>query len=67
MDFLKSEIASKRKLIEDDAPRPNKYMRRGDVERLRVEHEERQRAQQQPAATTSAAPIKVCYYLATLN
>ncbi|TFK28210.1 Prp18-domain-containing protein [Coprinopsis marcescibilis] len=42
MDALKAEIASKRKQIDDPvAQRPNKYMRRGDIERLKQEQEQR--------------------------
>lgn len=45
MDALKAEIATKRKAIQDDplANRPNKYMRRGDIERLREEAEHKAR------------------------
>lgn len=43
MDALKAEVAAKRKAIQDDpsvASRPTKYMRRGDIERLKQEQEE---------------------------
>jgi pre-mRNA-splicing factor 18 len=43
MDALKAEIASKRKALQEEpllAHRPTKYMRRGDVERLRQEYEQ---------------------------
>ena len=43
MDFLKAEIAAKRKVLDEDptalSGRPNKYMRRGDLERLKEEQE----------------------------
>lgn len=42
MDALKAEIALKRKAIQDDpllASRPNKYMRKGAIEKLREEQE----------------------------
>lgn len=40
MEALKAEIASKRKAIQDDPiDRPSKYMKRGDLERLREERE----------------------------
>ncbi|KAF8638708.1 hypothetical protein AX17_002003 [Amanita inopinata Kibby_2008] len=41
MDALKAEIAAKRKALQDETviPRPTKYMRRGDVDRLREEQE----------------------------
>ena len=39
MDALKAVIADKRKVIEDETvtPRPTKYVRRGEMERLREE------------------------------
>ena len=43
MDSLKAEIASKRKALQNEpllAHRPTKYMRRGDIERLRQEYEQ---------------------------
>ena len=46
MDILKAEIAAKRKVIEEDpavSGRPNKYMRRGDLERLKEEQERKAR------------------------
>jgi pre-mRNA-splicing factor 18 len=41
MDALKAEIALKRKTLEVPTVegRPNKYMRRGDIERLKEEQE----------------------------
>ncbi|CBQ73025.1 related to pre-mrna splicing factor 18 [Sporisorium reilianum SRZ2] len=65
MDFLKAEIANKRKAAElasaspvastsasatAAAPPPNKYMRRGDLEKLR----EQQQQQQQRSASSSS-------------
>ena len=41
MDALKAEIATKRKAIQDDARGPSKYMRRGDLERLKAEKEQK--------------------------
>lgn len=50
MDALKAEIASKRKAIQNDpVARPTKYMRRGDIERLKEEHEAKVREQQDNA------------------
>ncbi|TFK40070.1 Prp18 domain-containing protein [Crucibulum laeve] len=46
MDALKAEIASKRKALEEDpvlSARPTKYMRRGDIERLKEEQEQKAR------------------------
>ena len=42
MDDLKAEIAVKRKALQDDptlSSRPNKYMRKGEIEKLRIEQE----------------------------
>ncbi|KDQ15819.1 hypothetical protein BOTBODRAFT_54317 [Botryobasidium botryosum FD-172 SS1] len=46
MDFLKAEIAQKRKVIQEDttvSARPNKYMRRGELEKLKEETERKER------------------------
>ncbi|CAE7082504.1 unnamed protein product [Rhizoctonia solani] len=40
MDFLKAEIAAKRKSGDDSSSRPQKYMRKGDIERLKREQKE---------------------------
>ena len=66
MDALKAEIASKRKVLQDEpllAERPTKYMRRGDIERLRQEQEQnaqdkrkREEAERGQAADTSDKP-----------
>ena len=44
MDFLKAEIASKRKTLDSvstgDAEPAKKYVRKGDLERMRKEEEE---------------------------
>lgn len=64
MDALKAEIVAKRKAIEDvtlNVARPTKYMRRGDIEKLRDERE-RDRLPQEPDTTTAAGePDKVSY------
>jgi pre-mRNA-splicing factor 18 len=39
MDALKAQIASKRKALDNGTSRPNKYMRRGDIERMKEEEE----------------------------
>ncbi|KAF7330414.1 SFM domain-containing protein [Mycena venus] len=41
MDALLKEVAAKRKAINDGPARPSKYMRRGDIERLQQEEEDR--------------------------
>jgi pre-mRNA-splicing factor 18 len=62
MDALKAEIAAKRKALEDgSSERPNKYMRRGDVERIkeeqeRKEREEKEKAKQAALKVTQANP-----------
>lgn len=57
MDALKAEIASKRKALQDEplvADRPNKYMRRGDIERLREEKERKAREEKQKQEDTES-------------
>ncbi|KAF7975730.1 hypothetical protein HWV62_8705 [Athelia sp. TMB] len=50
MDALKAEIAVKRKAIQDDPiARPNKYMRRGDIEKLKEEQERKEREEKEQA------------------
>ncbi|TFK70297.1 Prp18-domain-containing protein [Pluteus cervinus] len=52
MDTLKAEIAAKRKVLQDDTttnPRPSKYMRRGDIERLKEEQEAKRREEERQA------------------
>ncbi|KAI0723674.1 Prp18 domain-containing protein [Fomitopsis betulina] len=65
MDALKAEIAVKRKAISADVERPSKYMRRGDIERLREEQDRKEkdetRAESQEEgsqASSSAARTK---------
>jgi hypothetical protein len=43
MDALKAEIASKRKTLDNASQRPNKYMRRGDIEKMKEEEERKAR------------------------
>jgi pre-mRNA-splicing factor 18 len=60
MDALKAEIASKRKALDNVPPRPNKYMRRGDIERLKEEEELKAREEAaQKASEAQAAQPKV--------
>lgn len=49
MNGLLAEVAAKRKAITDDKlnPRPSKYMRRGEVERLREEEEKREKVEKE--------------------
>lgn len=48
MDLLLSEINNKRKDLQDPAgsSRPNKYMRKGDIERAREEEERKKKAEE---------------------
>ena len=50
MDALKAEIALKRKTLDvpvPDGARPNKYMRRGDLERLKEEQERKEKEERE--------------------
>lgn len=50
MDALKAEIALKRKTLQDTPAgdgRPTKYMRRGDIERLKEEQERKAREEKE--------------------
>ncbi len=60
MDALKAEIASKRKAIQDDplASRPNKYMRRGDIERLREQEAQKARDEKLELEQAEAAAVQ---------
>lgn len=54
MDALKAEIASKRKALENVPPRPTKYMRRGDIERMKEEEEQKAREEAAKKAESEA-------------
>jgi len=56
MDALKAEIATKRKAIQDDAQRPSKYVRKGDLERLRAEREQKAREETEKRAASKVNP-----------
>jgi pre-mRNA-splicing factor 18 len=48
MDALKAEIALKRKVVQSEAEiRPSKYMRRGELERLKEEEERQAREEKE--------------------
>lgn len=48
MDALKAEIALKRKAVQNDAEtRPSKYVRRGELERMKEEEERRAREEKE--------------------
>ena len=68
LDILKAEIAVKRKALTDDSTasvRPNKYMRKGELERLKLEQEQKEREEkerkerEQEEAAQAAAKAKV--------
>jgi hypothetical protein len=60
MEALKAEIASKRKVIQDDPiDRPRKYMKRGDLERLREERELATRQVQTSPEDLPSIPTRV--------
>lgn len=58
MDFLKAELNSKRKALEQDSARPNKYMRRGELEKLREEQERKERQAQEKSKLEAEAKAK---------
>lgn len=47
MEALKAEIALKRKSVNNDTSRPAKYMRRGDVEKMKEEQERKEREEKE--------------------
>jgi pre-mRNA-splicing factor 18 len=49
MDLLLSEINNKRKDLQDPvgSSRPNKYMRKGDIERAREDEERKRKAEEE--------------------
>lgn len=48
MDALKAEIALKRKYVQNDAEmRPSKYVRRGELERMKEEEDRRAREEKE--------------------
>lgn len=59
MDFLKVEIANKRKAVGEDAPHPSKYMRRGELEKFKAEEERKQSEQAEKAATVTTT-VRAC-------
>ncbi|KAJ7674173.1 Prp18 domain-containing protein [Mycena rosella] len=55
MDALLAEVAAKRKAIHDDPPRPTKYMRRGDIDRLKQEEDAATHAREEHARRDAEA------------
>ena len=73
MDALKAEIAQKRKAVDTNTNgRPQKYMRKGDLERLKEEEErkareekevkEREERQRKEREAEENRPDKVCTF-----
>lgn len=58
MDGLLAEISAKRKAIQDDQ-RPNKYMRRGDIEKLKEEKERKEKEERETALQHKKSPPTV--------
>ncbi|RDB30999.1 Pre-mRNA-splicing factor 18 [Hypsizygus marmoreus] len=57
MDALKAEVSAKRKALQEDpvaSLRPTKYMRRGDIERLKEEAKAREAKEREEAAQREA-------------
>ena len=49
MDALRAEINSKRKALQDESARPTKYMRRGEIERMKEEAKARELKEREEA------------------
>ncbi|KAG8940234.1 mRNA splicing protein prp18 [Tulasnella sp. 424] len=58
MDFLKAELATKRKALEQDANRPSKYMRRGELEKMKEESERQRRMEEEKTKREAEAKAK---------
>ncbi|KAF9523542.1 Prp18 domain-containing protein [Crepidotus variabilis] len=61
MDALKAEIATKRKTLDDDplaTAKPNKYMRKGDIDKLRGERERKEKEDKKKVADKETAVTK---------
>ena len=62
LDILKSEIAVKRKAIAEDpvlSGRPNKYMRKGELERLKLEQEQKEREEKEKSKKEQADALEL--------
>ena len=61
LDALKAEIATKRKLVTDENSKPSKYMRRGELEKLKEEEElKRKEAASAEESSKRVAESSVC-------
>ncbi|KAF8602835.1 Prp18-domain-containing protein [Ceratobasidium sp. AG-I] len=59
MDFLKAEIAAKRKPADGLDSRPQKYMRKGDIERLKREQKAKEEEAKRQVAKEEQEPEKL--------
>ena len=57
MDALKAEITSKRKALGNELQRPKKYMRRGEIERMKEEEEQKAREEATKKAEAGKAAL----------
>lgn len=78
MDGLLAEVAAKRKAITTESDRPKKYMRRGDIERLKEEEERKAKEEKEAKARAEkeaaeaverakVAKLKVCSFPANIT
>lgn len=58
LDALRSEIATKRKLATDDNAKPSKYMRRGELEKLKEEQEKEERQKKEASRLQASESSK---------
>ncbi|KIO34245.1 hypothetical protein M407DRAFT_218351, partial [Tulasnella calospora MUT 4182] len=56
--IMEAELATKRKAIEQDANRPSKYMRRGELEKMKEEQERQRRIEEEKAKQDAEAKAK---------
>ena len=66
MDALKAEIASKRKTLDNASQRPKKYMRRGDIEKMKEEEERKAREEAAKKAEDDAQKAALLKVRSTL-
>ena len=66
MDALKAAIQTKRKALDEMPSKPSKYMRRGDIERLKEEEERKAReaerlAKEEAERNTPKAKVRLSF------
>ena len=70
MDALKAEIAVKRKAFQDDpylSSRPNKYMRKGEIEELRLEQESKEKEEKAAKEQLEKQAVSEVWHTYCLN